>query len=369
MSKYENIGLLFNKHYFKNLNFRGQFDNSTNQEELKRLNKILLASIFNDANIPEIGGNLDNFKLTTTYPGLFTGSGYAHESSVVGEFKLGFFFDYTSGMPCIAGSSVKGVVHSVFPCKKEDREIQDSKKEYLRDILAEINSKLKKIDISKLEENLFNNEKASVYEKDIFFDAFPISQKGKFLGNDYITPHKDALKNPIPLQFLKVMPQVEFQFNFKLNDATIDGIEISTKEKESFFRKILLDFGIGAKTNVGYGQLEESEDEKRKRDALEKIRKAQLDEEERIKNAEKIEASKSEEDKRIVAGEKLKCTVTKVDKKKFYFKFDWSDIEFSKGKKKIKPNDLKVGEIVEIEINKDYYTEKEVSFLNNVSKT
>ncbi|MDR2473050.1 MAG: type III-B CRISPR module RAMP protein Cmr6 [Tannerella sp.] len=69
------------------------------------------------------------------------------------------------------------------------------------------------------------------------------------LGTDYITPHPDPLKNPKPIKFLKILPEVEVTFRFQLQNNLI-----TAAKKESLFRQILLDFGIGAKTNVGYGQ-------------------------------------------------------------------------------------------------------------------
>ena len=59
----------------------------------------------------------DWFELTTVYPGFFTGSGYAHTpmkkpdtEKEKADYQLGFFFDHTTGMPLITGSSVKGIL-------------------------------------------------------------------------------------------------------------------------------------------------------------------------------------------------------------------------------------------------------------------
>ncbi|KIM08833.1 MAG: hypothetical protein KU29_03695 [Sulfurovum sp. FS06-10] len=90
------------------------------------------------------------------------------------------------------------------------------------------------------------------------------SQDGKILSDDYITPHKNRDKktdeqgkllpneifNPIPLRFIKVLPDVEFLFDFILTDGVI-----SKEQKLQLFQTILVDLGIGAKTNVGYGKL------------------------------------------------------------------------------------------------------------------
>jgi CRISPR-associated protein Cmr6 len=52
--------------------------------------------------------------------------------------------------------------------------------------------------------------------------------------------------------FLKILPEVTIQFQFDLKDGLL-----TKGQKEDLFRRLLLDFGIGAKTNVGYGQFEE----------------------------------------------------------------------------------------------------------------
>jgi CRISPR-associated protein Cmr6 len=77
---------------------------------------------------------------------------------------------------------------------------------------------------------------------------------GKFLDSDFITPHKDEFKDPIPLQFLKVLPGVTFCFQFILRDGKLEK-----GKKLDLFKRILLDLGIGAKTNVGYGKFEKEE--------------------------------------------------------------------------------------------------------------
>jgi CRISPR type III-B/RAMP module RAMP protein Cmr6 len=110
-----------------------------------------------------------------------------------------------------------------------------------------------------------------VYERDIFFDAYLVAaqhpainrmsyQNSKpFIGDDYITPHINRKKpelspftNPVPLMFLKILPEVTIQFQFDLKDGLL-----TKEQKQELFRRLLLDFGIGAKTNVGYGQFNE----------------------------------------------------------------------------------------------------------------
>lgn len=138
--------------------------------------------------------------------------------------------------------------------------------------------------IDKLEQEIFDG----IYEfhqekpkympttfRDIFHDAILSGPENTtFLGDDFITPHKnttkdnipDALKNPNPIQFLKVLPGKSFTFQFRLTDKyfllnpktkELEEKErlLSAEHRRLLFQAILEDIGIGAKTNVGYGQL------------------------------------------------------------------------------------------------------------------
>lgn len=221
----------------------------------------------------ELGG----FDLKTIYPGLVTGVGLPHETSEENTFILGFCFDYTTGLPIIPGSTVKGVLRSVFPQwerqLKEPVQKKEAKTEYIYGLLKRIKEGIgqdKKELITKIENEIFegivDNKAVSIYKRDLFFDAYIVKGtranpgKNRIFGTDNITPHvkegmsyeESMLKNPIPLSFLKILPDVVFHFPFYLTDGVIQK-----KEKEKLFKLILLDIGIGAKTNVGYGQLEE----------------------------------------------------------------------------------------------------------------
>jgi len=190
-----------------------------------------------------------SFNLKTTYPGLIIGAGYTHPALTEGDFQLGFYFDHTTGMPVIPGSTVKGILKSIFPKKGESNEIKREKLNYINGLL-------------KQNTNLLNdNNWEKLFEKgNIFFDAFisAIPHNSKIFAEDYITPHKDIFKNPIPIRVLKIASDVTFTFQFKLKDSCFDNNRmVSSKEKICLFKQILLDFGIGAKRNVGYGNLVE----------------------------------------------------------------------------------------------------------------
>jgi CRISPR-associated protein Cmr6 len=231
-------------------------------ETINKINNLIGKIKISDDNLCDSNNILGthHFLLETTYPGLLTGSGYNHETGVDNEYKIGFYFDYTSGIPEIPASSVKGIIRSVFPGKEKDKkEYRKEKIEYIKSILGK-----SEIDIEELEQNIFDGvegkRRIPIYKRDIFFSANVgiIDNKNKKLfGSDYITPHLDPLKNPVPLKFLKVLSLVKFKFKFNLFDYKSSGnnaIIVTAEEKLNLFKQILLDIGAGAKTNVGYGQ-------------------------------------------------------------------------------------------------------------------
>jgi CRISPR-associated protein Cmr6 len=228
----------------------------------------------------------NSFELTTTYPGLLCGVGYNHGISSESDFKVGFYFDHTTGLPIIPGSSVKGVLRSAFPGnirleddKKPSKEVMEERYKFFRWSIEETNKKagtnigkLSNKEIDVLEAFIFEGqddkgEQISYYKCDRFFDAYPVKsleKDGCFLKNDYITPHINRDKpemspftSPNPIQFLKVLPQVKFQFQFKL----VDGGGLKPEQKVALFKEILCFMGVGAKTNVGYGQFAEGFDD------------------------------------------------------------------------------------------------------------
>ena len=200
-------------------------------------------------------------------PGLLIGSGLAHGLPGSEEdVKTGLQFDYTSGLPVIPGSSVKGVIRSAFPTIKEDKEQSNEadaeKLNYIKSLIADIpefsSLVLEDNDILEHGNQMFNHG-------DIFADALLVGygtrmkQHGpvkQVLTEDYITPHTGGpLAQPIPIKIVKVAPGVTFAFCFKFNVTKIGSKEVTAEMKESLCTAILQDLGIGAKTNVGYGVL------------------------------------------------------------------------------------------------------------------
>lgn len=238
------------------------------------------------------------FKLETTYPGLLIGSGYIHGLSVEKDFKIGFYFDHTTGLPLIQGSSVKGVLRSCFPVNGESDPYKKEKDVLIKECIGRND-----LNVEALATEIFEGidhqtgKPKSLYERDIFYEARVVQTDGNLLHDDYLAPHgNNLLQNPIPLRFLKVAPSVHFEFNFDLKDGLI-----SADEKEKLFLDLLLMFGVGAKTNVGYGQFEEvlTEEEREKREIAKKEqeekRKKELEEQKKIEKEQKLKEQKEKQ--------------------------------------------------------------------------
>jgi CRISPR-associated protein Cmr6 len=223
-----------------------------------------------------------SFKLMTTYPGLLVGSGYPHpklrESN--SDFQLGFFFDHTTGVPVIPGSTIKGVLRSYFHHlhNTQEPEARIAALMMLED--AAENPQESKVDFDtfrswsdekkeglfkkwiNIEEEIFSGidpEEGTLLprnKRDIFYDAFIVKTddgNGRIFADDYITPHADPLQDPNPIRFLKIRPQVYFCFQFRLSDGLL-----TASQKETLFKNLLLLGGAGAKTAVGYGQFDDA---------------------------------------------------------------------------------------------------------------
>lgn len=206
-------------------------------------------------------------------PGLLIGSGLAHGLPGSEEdVKTGLQFDYTSGLPVIPGSSVKGVIRSAFPTIKEDKEQSNEadaeKLNYIKSLIADIPKfsalGLENKDILELGNQMFNHG-------DIFADALLVGygtrmkQHGtvkQVLAEDHITPHTGGpLAQPVPIKIVKVAPGATFAFCFKFSATKIGAKVVSASMKKALCTAILQDLGVGAKTNVGYGVLKEVENQ------------------------------------------------------------------------------------------------------------
>jgi len=297
-----NIGMYYYKEYWKGCDEANHITDNKNE---------VLYNAKLPSTIPDQIGNT-HFELMTTYPGLLIGSGYMHEGWKKDEnaLKLGFYFDYTSGVPCIPGSSIKGVINEAV-----------EHWDYVRSICTQsISNNLNNITKEQFRKRIFGGQKKqqSLYSSIIFHEAMATSvDRDGLLGDDYITPHKnkegnkalDVFSNPNPIHFLKVMPGVTFRFDFFIPDQVTIGENVFSKLGiESIFRSIILDFGLGVKTNVGYGYFIEDPELLRKR---ENKQKEEQELEEKRKEKEEVEQrlqalkDKEEERKGIEVERKL----------------------------------------------------------------
>ena len=285
-----NVGWLYYKDYFRDLNLKPHPETESereaikakeNGEKLKPKTEALLKQPLPSSG--SIHSRVHGFNLMTTYPGLLSGIGMKHETKQAeGELKLGFAFDHTTGLPYIPGSGVKGKLRAFFPnllrrhaAEQRESEVKDyllhranQLEAYMIEVLNEQFPQIAQqhtftaANVALMERNIFDGtdeagKQLNPYRKDIFYDAVAIESGNddrRFLFTDSITPHPHPLKNPNPIQFLKVGPKVTFQFSFRLGAIRINGLDFSAKNKETLFKYLLLQHGVGAKTRVGYGQ-------------------------------------------------------------------------------------------------------------------
>lgn len=252
----KNMNYIFNIEYFKDIEselLKDSVSEEINKKIMERNRDIERFSFSeSDISFAELesasyvsGFSYYNFRLYTQYPGLLIGIGYPHETKLDGAVKCGFMFDYVTGVPYIPGSSLKGMLRSPFSVDSKKSEIAQEYETYLRGLLNRENC----LSLQGLADNIFENN-------DIFLGAYPDVEgyAGGILKMDYITPHK-KFKDPNPIGIIKIKPNVPFVFSFLLTDYVIDReIVMSAEDKLDLFKKIILDMGIGAKTNVGFGR-------------------------------------------------------------------------------------------------------------------
>ena len=256
----ENMHYCFYRSYYdelKKVKKLTELDRDQNiKENIRKKNEeIWNFKIKSNKNKEEQIGNT-KFELKVCYPGLLAGIGILHEIGVKDEIKLGFQLDYTTGHPYIPGSSIKGMLRSIF---------REEKKIFVKEQLKQITKKeWSDRDLEQLEDFIFGGDESresTKIEQDIFFDAQLINNSNlTVFEKEYITPHNEVLENPIPLMMLKINPGNKIRFQFDLKDTQFQnekGIkkELKKAQKEILFKNIFLTFGVGAKTNVGFGVL------------------------------------------------------------------------------------------------------------------
>ncbi|MFR1755758.1 MAG: type III-B CRISPR module RAMP protein Cmr6 [Thomasclavelia spiroformis] len=193
--------------------------------------------------------------LTIDYPGLLMGIGNNHEVGIAKEINLGFTFDYVTGLPYLPGSSLKGIISSAF------KNFPDFIIEQLHDNEI-VNSLNDKDDLVKrIKEAIFGSDN-DLPGSDVFMDSFVVSNDKQLLKLDHLAPHYGDDKllemgNINILTMLRVAPETKIKFEFILKDSELEILDkcykITVAEKLKLFEQIIKEFGVGAKTNVGYG--------------------------------------------------------------------------------------------------------------------
>ena len=253
--------------------------------------------------------NIDKIYFSVNYPGLLIGTGTTIEYTPFNKgkkgngnddnFKNGLSFDYTTGLPYIPGSGIKGVIRDFFPTEIQDEDYSEEEKlkyqeqnkvkvELINQILE---SDYTFEDIERIRDSIFEGrdfekkenfgkeEYLPIFKRDKFIEGKILIQGRKqILDKDYITPHKKILENPVPIQILKIVPGTEIEILLQLNETKIsipdkNDIVITKEQKKKLFTEILFLTGLGAKTNVGYGHFNEKASVELTRNQEEEVKK------------------------------------------------------------------------------------------------
>lgn len=256
-------------------------DANENQNINKDINKDILEVVNNNIDEIKTWGNTHVKELTSSgknckamyfkiqYPGMLIGTGYPHQTGkMTGEIQVGFSFDYVTGAPYYPGSSLKGIIRDVF----EQAVKNDLYLEYFKQVLGNENLESR----NKLTDSInhiFGQKNDEEMEGmisvggDIFYGAYVVGFDENIIGLDTITPHgTDLTKNPVPINMLRIMPDVTLAVVIDIiKDEELEKTIFNCDNRRKLYQRIIEDFGIGAKRNVGYGNVvmkKEQEEEK-----------------------------------------------------------------------------------------------------------
>jgi CRISPR-associated protein Cmr6 len=204
------------------------------------------------------GYNLENFSLSLSWR-LVIGLGASHPQ------ETSMTLHHIYGIPYIPGSAIKGVTKhwAVLKFAEEVSKSENIKFEKAIDDVSKALENGEKMDL-KVEDLEFSQliEIFGTQEKQgrvIFFDAYPVGEIN--LKIDIINPHYPKYydgkeppadwDSPMPIKFLSLENTT---FRFYLATKVRDDFEknLLNKARELLF-EALSNFGIGAKTSLGYG--------------------------------------------------------------------------------------------------------------------
>lgn len=227
---------------------------------------------------------IQSFKLKIAYPGLAIGLGNPHGTAFKGDIQLGMSFDYVTGLPFVSGSSLKGAIRDIVEkLLSHDESERTTQNKDIRQIALEDYFQLEEdlspddrkeiLDVlfegKQIEKNAQGQKKIQNGEivkieipmgkRDVFYGGMvvPPEKQKPFLKQDFLAPHPSIIQSPNVLKFLAIAPDTEIEFFFSLKESILSsGKKITAENKLIAFKNILKDFGVGAKTNVGYGIME-----------------------------------------------------------------------------------------------------------------
>lgn len=283
----KNIGYFFYKEYFNGVQPVGRIEPDDNPEEMKEKKRIQENNekIIKKGNGELLGFELGHYKAllkkldqriqlaancrisaSVGGRGALFGTGHPREAFVKGEYKFGFEFDHTTGLPFFHGTSLKGCLRALCPSKADDPQAEFCKAvfRHLTETDMGKGSNLRKLDPVAFTHRIFEHapegrrkegERVRTHETCQFIGAClaPGNSENLF-QEDYITPHKNRIQKPNPLFFVKLPAQTKMNFYFHLpKRMRIEGWEMTREDLLMLFGFFLENHGIGAKTNYDFG--------------------------------------------------------------------------------------------------------------------
>jgi len=160
--------------------------------------------------------------------------------------EVGMTFSRNYGVPVIPGSAIKGCFAHYLKERLKEKEEDDEKlidKETFRYLFGE--------DLDKKRED---NIRGSL----IFLDAIPMTLEfGLDIVNNHFQPYymqkehpPNDWYNPVPVTYL-VVEKGTFRFTILIDGKLDENTKRTIKDE---FKNMLKSYGIGAKTNYGYGR-------------------------------------------------------------------------------------------------------------------
>jgi CRISPR-associated protein Cmr6 len=270
---YKFFGSQINSQKFKEINFAYLFNlpSITNERKIRinqdienfkwdrdLINNIEIRKKQIFLQLQKEGYNLENFSLSLSWL-LIIGLGASHPQ------ETSMTLHHIYGIPYIPGSAIKGVTRHWAVLKFAEEKNKTENMEFEKAIEKVSNAleegkdlelEVEKITFKDLIEILGTQEKQG---RVIFFDAYPIGEIN--LKIDIMNPHYPKYydgkeppadwDSPMPIKFLSLENTT---FRFYLATKVRDDFEknLLNKARELLF-EALSNFGIGAKTSLGYG--------------------------------------------------------------------------------------------------------------------